>query len=225
MTVAIQVAGASFSKFITKAPPLASDCQLLAMFGKDAASSLKNYLGAKAPLVEIGEPAYGAGFASVGGSVGFDSGIVSPSNSWTHCVVATVGAGNGLYIGNWKAGDPDAAIGRFNTKILPYISGSTRGAGVDYASANGFNFMAASHDGVTANVHAGNNGALNSASTAFASAVITAPLQIGAHFGSGTTANNTAMSMSFSRALTAAEVGQVYAYMKYMCGQRGIAVA
>jgi len=223
MAVSIKVADASFSKVVSKIPPLFSDCVALLLFGGSEALSKKNLkTGLDATLV--GVPTYGDNFASVGGTTGFDTGVVNTSNAWTHCVVTTVGTGNGQYMGNWNSGDTDNCVGRFNALVYPFVNGSTRGAGTPYANATGFNFLAASHDGTTAKVHAASAGVITSGSAAFGAATVTAALRVGGLIGSGTTANSVAAAMSFNKALTDAEVLEVHDYLKFLCAQRGIAV-
>ncbi|ARR52048.1 hypothetical protein HY78_00520 [Rhizorhabdus wittichii DC-6] len=190
--------------------------------GSEAESKVNIKTGANATL--IGAPTYGDGYADVGGTVGFDSGIVSSSNAWTHCVVTTIGSGNGLYMGCQNSGDADNAIGRFNTSVYPFIAGSTRGGGTPYASATGFNFLAASHNGATAKIHAASAGAITTVSAAWGASAVTASLRVGGHIGSGTTANRVAAAMSFNRVLSDAEVLTVHDYLKFLCEQRGVAV-
>lgn len=223
MTVSIQIADATFTKSVSRMAPFASLATLLAFFGDTEAESKINYLGDKAPLTLIGTPTYGDGFAGVTPSTGFQSNIVSASNSWTHCVVATVGTGNNIYMGNWLTGDTDAGVGRFNTSVYPYVGGTTRGTGTRYASALGFNFMAASHNGTTAKVHAANAGVVTTVSGASGATTVTAPLRVG---GSGSGASyNVAAAMSFDTVLSDADVLTVHDYLKYMLAKRGIVVA
>lgn len=223
MTVSIRIADASFTKRVSMVPPHWADCAALLLFGTDEASSKRNLkTGLDASLV--GTPTYGDGYAGVGGTAGFDAGIISTSNAWTHCVVSTVGSGNGLYMGNWNSGDTDNGVGRFNTSVYPYVSGATRGTGTPYASGTGFNFMAASHNGTTAKVHAASAGIITTVSAAIGAVAVTASLRVGGLLGSGTTANQVAAAMSFNKVLTDAEVLEVHDYLKFMCAQRGIAV-
>lgn len=225
MTSSIQIIDATFTKSVSRIPPYASLATLLSFFGGTEADSKVNYLGDKAPLTLIGAPTYGDGFANVGGSVGFETGIVSASNSWTHCVVTTAGAGNGIYMGNWTPGDTDAAIGRFNTSVYPYLANSTRGTGTPYSSGSGFNFLAASHNGTTAKVHAASAGVVTTVSAAYTGVTVTAALRIGGAIGSGTTTNSVAAAMSFNTVLSDAQVLEVHDYLKYMLARRGIAIA
>ena len=204
MSVSIQVADASFTKKVSILPPYWDDCVALMFFGGTEAESKKNHkTGGNATLV--GTPTYSDGYASVGGTAGFDTGIVNTSNSWTHCVVATVGTGNGLYAGNWNSGDTDNGITRLSTKIYPAINAGPRTTGVEYASASGFNFMAAGHDGTTASGFTANEGVISKITDAFGPATVTASLRAGGLFGSGTTANNIAAMMSFNKALSDVE--------------------
>lgn len=223
MAVSIRIADASFTKRVSMVPPHWADCAVLMLFGGTEASSKRNLkTGLDASLV--GTPTYGDGYADVGGTTGFDAGIVNTSNVWTHCVVTTIGRGNGLYMGNWNSGDTDNGVGRFNTSVYPYVSGTTRGTGTPYASATGFNFLAANHNGTTAKVFAASNGVIATASGAIGAAAVTASLRVGALLGSGTTANQVAAAMSFNKVLSDAEVLEVHDYLKFMCAQRGIAV-
>lgn len=223
MAVSIKIADASFSKVISKIPPFWADCSVMMLFGESEAASRKNIKTGDDTAL-IGAPTYGVGFANVGGAIGFDTGVVSPPNSWTHCVVSTVGAGNGLFIGNWSPSATNNALGRFNTAVFPFISGSTRGSGTPYPSATGFTFMAASHDGVAARVYVAEDGALTSASGAYPAATVATSLRVGGLIGSGTTSNQVAAALSFTRVLSNAEVQAVHDYLKFTCGRRGIVV-
>jgi hypothetical protein len=223
MAVSIKISDASFTKIVSKIPPLWSDCAALMLFGTSEALSKKN-LKTNTDATLVGVPTYGDGFANVGGTFGFDTGIVNTSNAWTHCVVTTVGAGNGQFAGNWNSGDTDNCVGRFNLNIYPYVIGTTRGTGTPYASATGFNFLAASHNGTTAKVHAASAGVITTVSAAIGAAVVTASLRVGGLIGSGVTTNSVAAMMSFNKTLSDAEVLTVHDYLKFLCGQRGIAV-
>lgn len=224
MPISIRVADANFTNRVSMVPPKWNDCAALFLFGGTEALSKRNLkTGADSTL--IGNPTYAENYAGVGGDKGFQADITNTSNNWTHCVVTTVGVGNGIYMGNWLVGDTDNAVGRFNTLIYPYLNGSTRGTGTSYATATGFNFLATSHNGSFSKVYAANAGAISTVSAAYGPVTITAPLRIGGAIGTSATTNNVAAAMSFNAVLTDAEVLSVHNYLKFMCGQRGIAVA
>lgn len=235
MTVSIRIQGASFSKFgdiDPSAAPYIKDARGFYLLGGNSTESLKNRVpGSAYPNASaIGTPIYGEGYARLtcAETNGISAGFNFNSQTHTHVVIAAKqGSANRILAGYWKQSIPntEAAIGfgsGFNT-LDSFLDSSAR-ASVAFAPAIGqFAFMATTYDAVNSKAYAHNGSTLLSATAAYTAGAIdtTAPFLIGAS-GVGSGEFDAAAVMTFSRALSAAELGELYTYFKQLTAIRNI---
>lgn len=222
MTFSITLSDAAFTKAASRAAPYWADCSALYLFGVSEALSKRNMkTGVDATVV--GAPVYGDNYATLGPTAGFVDAAAARTNPYTHCVVTTIGSGNNLYAGHVSStGAVGGAIARNNMNAAAQVSGGLK-AVTPYQSAAGFNFLATSHDGANAKVHAALAGAITTVTGAYAATPAAQSLRIG---GMGLGASfNIAAEMSFTRALTNAEVAEALAYLAFLLSKRGVIVA
>ena len=237
MTVSIRIQGASFSKFgdiDPSAAPFIEDARGFYLLGGSEAESIKNRVpdSAYPTATKIGTPVYGAGYARVtcAETNGFNAGFNFNQQVHTHVIVAArQGSANRLLTGYWKQSIPnaEAAIGfgsSLNT-VENYMDSSSRASVSFNPSIGQFEFMATSYDGTNAKAYVHNGTSLLSGSSAYVAGAVdtTAPFLIGAS-GVGTGEFDAAAVMTFKRALSSTELGELYAYLKELMNIRGVGV-
>lgn len=237
MTVSIRIQGASFSKFgdiDPSAAPFIGDARGFYLLGGSEAESIKNRVpdSAYPTATKIGTPTYGEGFARLtcAETNGIKGGFNFNSQSHTHVVIAAKqSSANRIMAGYWKqsATNAEAAIG-FGAdfvSVANYMDGSQRATQAFAPAIGQFAFMATSYDGTNAKAYAHNGSSLLATSEAYTAGAVdtTAPFLIGAS-GVGTSEFNAAAVMTFKRALSSTELGELYAYLKQLMNIRGVGV-
>lgn len=228
MTFSTKITDANFTKYVTALPPHLELAQMFLLLGTDAASSRKNYAGAKQDATVVGTPTYGTGFATLSALAnGFEAPMAGSKSPFTHiAVVKPFAFANSGYCGNWvqTAGVANLLNKASSTLLKLAVDGNQR---VEVAMAGaGFQFIAGSHDLTTAKVYCAANGVLNSGSLAFSGNTATAAkFRIGAN-GYGSEGNfDAAAVMTFNTALTDQQVADIYGYLKTLLSLRGISVS
>lgn len=223
MTFSIKIEDATFTKYVTKAMPYSDLASLFLLLGNDAASSSKNYVGTRNPATVVGTPSYNTGYCSLSSVNGFESDAIESGSPFTHIIVATQATANIGYCGNWTTGNSANLLNRSTSNLNLAVDGNFR-VNTPMGS-NGFQLLAGTHDGSTATVYLGSNGSLSKASTPYVGGTVTkSKFRAGANnYGTGTF--NAAAVLTFSSALTEAQIAEVYAYLKSLLSSRGISVA
>lgn len=237
MTVSIRIQGASFTKFgdiDPSAAPFIEDARAFYLLGGSSVESLKNRVAGSAYPVatEIGAPSYGRGYARLtcAETNGISAGFNFASQIHTHVVVAArQSTTNRLFAGYWQqtGTHTEASLGMnasFNSLSL-FMDAGDRAAVAFNPVVGQFAFHATSYDGVTAKAYAHNGTSLLSASAPYTAAGIDtgAPFLIGAS-GVGAGEFDASAVITFNRALSAVELGELYSYLKESMNIRGINV-
>lgn len=235
MTVSIRIQGASFTKFVDidpSAAPYILDARGFYLLGGNSTESLKNRVpnSPNPTATAIGSPVYGTGYARLTCTEvnGINSGFNFSSQKHTHIVVAARQNGlNRILAGYWKQSttNNEAALGFSSTydNLTNYMDASPRASQPFNPSIGQFTFMATTYDGTNAKAYAHNGSSLLVTSSAYAAGAIdtTAPFLIGAS-GIGTGEFDAAAVMTFNKALTASELGELYSYFKQLLPLRGL---
>lgn len=231
MTVSIIVPGATFTKFSRNtAMPYIADVSGYFLLGGSAGESIVNRAINKTgtPSV-VGSPAFpAAGYATLSPVNGIDVGF-NHGRPYTYLVVARLGAGTRGIIGAWTPGGADVAAVNLllteNGALKHAIDGLFRPGTLSIGSPTDFRLFAATYDGARSVVYAHNGSTLLSAPGAYVSAAVqpTTNPRIGASaFGGGEF--DVAAAVLNDRAMTADEIGQLYAYLKPLLATRGVSV-
>lgn len=231
MTLSLKIPGASFTKFFDYAHiPYVENAQALFFLGTDAASSCANQIeGSAYPTASvIGTPVYGAGFATISGANGFDADFTGGNAPLT--MICTHGSTTST------CGLVGFADGTTNKSLIYTVGANAMYANQDATvrlNGSAFTLPAGKH-ALSAYTFDGSNGYLRRAisrvmttiSGAYSSTgAAVKPFRVGA---SGVGPANTGPISSaavFNRALTEAEILNVYDYLSLRLAARGITLA
>jgi hypothetical protein len=235
-TQSIKIAGASFSKHVSKLKlPYIDLASGYYLFGTDAAHSLDNLAyGASIDLTAISSPTYGTGYATVGGANGFDTGLLLDTPYTQIAVGKIVTAGTTVDIFG-RGGGADGFVGmlRLRDVASPTVDTWPNGAqnvGLDNLQSSSFLFLGArwggtgTFPGVFA--HNGTTLQVTDATTTLTKTVTpTTNLRIGTTYISavGATVRVAAIAL-FPSVLTNSQISEIYTYLKALLATRSVTV-
>lgn len=224
MAHSVKIIGATFTKMVSALPPYLSLSQMMLFMGGSQAASLKNYANTAAPATVVGTPVYEANYVTLSQANGFEAPMAAGRSPFTHVAVVTQSSGTCGYCGQWTGGgNTPNLIYRAAGDVTLSLDGGAGNVSTPMPSA-GFQFIAGSHNSVTANVYRGLGGTLTKASVAYVGDSRTAKFRVGGHtLGSGTF--NAAAVMTFNTMLSDAQIDEIYDYMVFVMAGRGITVA
>lgn len=226
MTLSINIADAAFTNFVAEVLPHYELANLFLLLGGDTAKSTNNYVGTRQAAAVIAAPVYSANSCTLSEANGFEGAMTDSGSPFTNIIVATLATGSVGYCGNWlQSGGPakQANVLNRNSGNLSLAVDSNNRGSVPMGSG-GFRFMAGVHDGATAKVHLGNNGALSTVSAAYAGGLANKAKFRAGGIGFGVGAFEAAAVLSFSAALSDQQVADVYGYLRRLLDARGISV-
>lgn len=232
MTVSIKIPSSDFSKFFDYAHiPYVEDALALYLFGTDADSSRANRIeGAANPLATvIGTPTYNSNSVVVTGtSNGFNTGYTGGNGP--HTIVGVHGVTGGTsgvfgftdgasaYKSHFFGAGDDVYYNQNNNLPLSWTAAPAFAAGK--LSMIGFTYDSAT---LTAYKSQGTSVLANTSVAVAPGANPTQALRVGAT-GLSTGSTTIAAFAAFSRALTGAEMLEIYDYFKFILPPRGIQV-
>lgn len=228
MGIALTLADASFDNFIDKAIPYWADVAGYWLLGGTSADSLLN-LKTGVAGTEVGTPAYGVGYCSISKDNGIETDVVLDEDEDKTLIIVATPAVTG-YCGTWHSSKTHALI-QTPTTTLSAVRADMVSTGAVTATADGgpYRFMAGTYDNTAGQqvAYGAAAGTMISASGARGPFSITATnaFRIGAQSVATTGTSNAAAAMVFQRKLTGTEIGEVYAYLKFKLGLRGIRVS
>lgn len=239
--ITIQIPGANFTKFFDRAFPHVDKASGYWLFGTDEASSKRNLIdGSSATVVSAGTgvATYGKGFVDLPSgptpnSVGFDSGIVFTGldkSSFTYVAVVNAVAESSNFLngicgthrvesnGNYMRRSETGVTGAWNAAGSLTAGPAPLGAMVFVAMTNSPTGRALYiHDGTILKEATGTTGAIPPADNSY---------RIGPILGIGNQAvagsQRHAANLLYKTKLSAAQILEVYSYLKFKCGQRGV---
>lgn len=230
MAALIYPKAASFPKFTRRlALPYLEDALGFFLFGGSAAESIKNRQPDSTVTGSVvGTPTYSTGYATVSHANGFKAGYIG-GKPYTHLIVAKRGTGNDGLIGHWTPesnpiGTADLLFVQAGS-LTHAVDGTSRGGSFSVSALTGFTLFASSYDGAVSRLYAHNGTSLLSGSGAYVSAAgqPISELRIGASAYGGVNFD-VAAAASFDRALTGAEIEEIYAHLKPLLAARGVTV-
>lgn len=241
--ITIQIPGANFTKFFDRTFPHVDKASGYWLFGTDEASSKRNLIdGSNATVVSAGAgvATYGKGFVDfptgpAPDSVGFDSGIVFAGldkSSFTYVAVVDAVISNAFYQNEICGTHRTGSNGNYLQRNIGGVLGAWNGSGALVAGpapVGAMVFVALTnsptgravylHDGTVLKETTGTAGAAPTADNSY---------RIGPVNGLGNQSQpgsvRHAANLLYKGKLTAAQLLEVYSYLKFKCGQRGVNV-
>lgn len=226
MTTSLKSDAGAFTNNIVPAKPtaLASAEMFLLLGGTEALSTADRNGGTAATVV--GTPVYDDGFCTLNGSNGFQSAASAAGQPFTYAAVFSLAATNDtvVYCGNWTASTPRHALSSANASrdMRLGVDGGTRVT--DSGIPDGMNFIAGSHDGSTARLYVGADGALTKTEAAFSGGSQTSVFRAGGNGTGGTNAFNMAAVAYWQSQVSDADLLAVYEYLIAGLAMRGVTV-
>lgn len=224
MTFSVKISGATFTKYAAQVVPHYDLLKMFLLLGTSDALSKRNFVGAKADATVMGTPSYATGYATLStGANGFEGPMAAGDTPFTHmAVVELMSTASGSYCGQWEGSNTANLLYRNSGNLNLAVESSPRA--VVAMSAAGFNFIAGSHDGTTANVYVGSAGSLTKVSATYSGTTLkSSKFRIGNNgYGSGTF--KAAAVMTAEAALSDAQILAEYAYLKILLATRGVTV-
>lgn len=226
MTLSLRSPGAAFTKtLIGPKPAILSAADLYLWLGGSEAQSIADRNG-KASASVVGTPVYEAGYCTLNASNGFQAPLSAAGQPFTYVSVFAKAATNDtvVYFGNWTASTPRHAVSTANSTndLRLGVDGATR---VTTTTAGGMRFVAASHDGTTANLYRGVAGSVLKSTAAFTGGAQTSVFRAGGTGTGGTNTYDMAAVAYWQDVLTDGEVEDVYEYLRAAMALRGVTVA
>lgn len=240
MGISIRIAGASFSKFVDQEAPYIEQASGFWLFGGSKVESQVN-LAPNAPSatpswVGTGNPTFGAGYMDISpagaASAALDTGIVQGGAApFTYISVASPQhVSDQMICGSWHSGVNSALLGcasgsdtimvasaggAFNSTLVPPTGSVSFIAGTRSATER----VAYLHNGESLLAQSGAPGLAGGLNNTY---------RIGPIGGIGnqstTVTDRHVANMFFPIALTSAQILEIYGYLKWKLGTRGVAV-
>jgi hypothetical protein len=232
MTLSIELAGATFTKYIDQQIPNIALATGYWLFGVDQATSFAN-LAPNAPVatqVITGTPVYGDNTVSLNPANFFNTGITPvASDPYTYIVVSDFSRLNSTFIGTWSPTVSAHALMRLSTtKLVHGTANSGFEATTNDITPNTMQFAAVTRSATGRATFLNNGSGLIETDNAAIAGGPSSPVFLNpGGYGSGTdlTPTKYAAAMLFPVALTPAQVTSLYTYLKFKLGRRGVVVA
>lgn len=226
MSFSLKVSDALFTNYVDKAVPYASDAAGLWLMGSEADSRKNLITGAVSSV--IGTPVYGKGIVALSNLNGFETGIIV-SSSEPITIVSVGSSSAGPYAGMWHDGLTHSMLyGTSATKAASfvYLGGSALSTVDNFPASPAISFKAGTGSGPSGvrklYVNDG-SGMVTNTTTGAGGSTVTNTFRIGTG-GLAAGPYNCAATMFFRKELSASQIGEIYDYLKFKLGKRGVNV-
>lgn len=224
--LSLRIPGASFANAIAENVPsvLATDAELFHLLGDTETKSVRNFAGGGVASSVVGTPTYpSANSAAISNQNGYEAASAAAGQPFSYCGVITrpVASTTVGIMGNWdSAGTANGLLFLLGTDLRFAVSGAPRA--IETVPASGVMFVAGTYDGTTAKVFHGVSATLSSTSGAYSGGAAAEKFRIGGSGMTNTESFNAHCGAYWKRALSDAEVQEVYSYFQREMARRDV---
>jgi hypothetical protein len=226
--IALKIADAAFARYVERAVPYFDEAAGYWLLGKDADTSRMNLKTGTLGTI-VGAPTFGDADCAVSKDNGIETDVVFDQDENKTIIVVATPASTG-YCGTWHSSKTHALL-QTPGSTLSLVRAQMVGSGVVDVTADAapYRFMAATFDNAAAQqvVYGAVGGAMLSNMDSRGPFAIDATnaFRIGAQAVAQTGVSKAAAAMAFRRVLLAAEIEEVYEYLKFKLGRRGVTLS